>query len=483
MAPVLGLFLLAPLIAEFLLGNVPFTMLAAVLFLAPMYGAGAVLIREAARHTGRGWPTIVLLAAGYGLLEAGLLDESLFNPTFEGWDFQSVAHVPVLGISASSLLTFVAGHVIWSIGIPILLVETLAPGPTRGRCQEPWLGRTGLAVTAVVFVLGCLLIFREERGSTGFLAAPGQLTGTAVVIGVLWTLAFTVRRSSGDGRRPPEHPAPGPGLVGAASLIASGSFFGRPESWPGVVLGGTLLLAATVAVLRWSRRPGWSAGHRFALAAGALPTYMWGGFVLLRLAGHDTPVNLIGQGILVLGAVVLLLVAGRRVRSGGSPSVPDQPIDVTTVLGYPLADRLVLLIGLPGLGLLIGGVLPTLARWLVGLRVGLPVRPVFLLLSSVDQPWELALELAVWLTIGLVLTLLALHDLTRVTLTDDRLWLSTDHRVRTIARSEVGQVFLDGGQLVVLDAGLRPLAREKPQADARMLGQAFQRHGYPWREV
>ncbi|SNR42784.1 hypothetical protein [Actinomadura mexicana] len=42
--------------------------------------AVAVLIREAARRTGRGWPTIVLLGAAFGLVQAGLIDQSLFNP-------------------------------------------------------------------------------------------------------------------------------------------------------------------------------------------------------------------------------------------------------------------------------------------------------------------------------------------------------------------------------------------------------------------
>src|SRR5690348_15573402 len=79
-APALGLFLLAPLVGEYLLGNVAISQLIALAFLAPLYGGGALLIREVARRTGRGWPMMVLLALAYGLLEAGMLDQSLFNP-------------------------------------------------------------------------------------------------------------------------------------------------------------------------------------------------------------------------------------------------------------------------------------------------------------------------------------------------------------------------------------------------------------------
>ena len=71
-----------------------------MLVLAPMYGGGALLIREVARRAGRGWPTMLLLAVAYGVLQPGLLDQSLFNPSYEGYDFQSAAHVPALGISA-----------------------------------------------------------------------------------------------------------------------------------------------------------------------------------------------------------------------------------------------------------------------------------------------------------------------------------------------------------------------------------------------
>jgi hypothetical protein len=149
-APAAGLFLLSPLVAEYLLGNIAVSGILGVLALAPMYGGGAPLIREAARRAGRGWPTMLLLAVAYGVLQPGLLDQSLFNPSYEGYDFQSVAHGPALGSSAHWAMTFVGGHAVWSIAAPIAIVETLVPD----RRTTPWLGRAGLVVTAVVFMLG-----------------------------------------------------------------------------------------------------------------------------------------------------------------------------------------------------------------------------------------------------------------------------------------------------------------------------------------
>src|SRR5438105_3123342 len=78
--PVIGLFFLSPLVGEYLLGNVSIVEIGALPPLALLYGSGALLIRELARRTGHGWPTMIALGLAYGLIEAGLIDQSLFNP-------------------------------------------------------------------------------------------------------------------------------------------------------------------------------------------------------------------------------------------------------------------------------------------------------------------------------------------------------------------------------------------------------------------
>jgi hypothetical protein len=55
----------------------------------PLYGGGALLIREATRRTGRGWPTILLLGVAYGAVQAGLIDRYLYNSSFEGYQLAS----------------------------------------------------------------------------------------------------------------------------------------------------------------------------------------------------------------------------------------------------------------------------------------------------------------------------------------------------------------------------------------------------------
>jgi hypothetical protein len=40
-------------------------------------------------------------------------------------------------------------------------------------------------------------------------------------------------------------------------------------------MGILLPIVMTVVITRWSRREGWAAAHRLALAAGTLLTYAW----------------------------------------------------------------------------------------------------------------------------------------------------------------------------------------------------------------
>jgi len=80
-APAVGLFLIAPLVAEFLLGDLPIKMLGALVILAPLYGGGALIVREVVRRTGRGWPSIFVLAFAYAVFEEAFTRRRCSIPT------------------------------------------------------------------------------------------------------------------------------------------------------------------------------------------------------------------------------------------------------------------------------------------------------------------------------------------------------------------------------------------------------------------
>src|SRR5690554_5346782 len=80
--PALGLFLLAPLVGEFLLGNLPISFLGALVAVAPLYGGGALLIREVGRRGGLGWPGLLALCLAFGVVEEAFVTQSLFNQDY-----------------------------------------------------------------------------------------------------------------------------------------------------------------------------------------------------------------------------------------------------------------------------------------------------------------------------------------------------------------------------------------------------------------
>ena len=98
-AMALGLLVLAPVVGEYLLGNTPISQLGALVLFVPLYGCGALLVREVGRRLG-GWPTIGLFAAAYALLEEGPVDQMLFNPGYlDLGSFASYGEIPGLGIA------------------------------------------------------------------------------------------------------------------------------------------------------------------------------------------------------------------------------------------------------------------------------------------------------------------------------------------------------------------------------------------------
>lgn len=326
-APAVGLFLLAPLVGEFLLGNLRIDQLGVLPLFALLYGSGALLIREAVRRTGQGWPAIVLLAAAYALLEEGPVDQLLWNPSYQmpvGENrLAGDAYLPALGTNLSIVQAVLALHTIWSISVPIALVEGFVPQ----RRTVPWLGRAGLAVSGALFALGVAVAYWGNQMEAHFQATPGQQASAAVVIVALAVLAFAVPYRP----RPVERVAPSPWLVGMLTLVLTSLLLALVMFWPGwlsqwVSVAAWCVVAAALAALiaRWSRHEGWSATHRLSAAAGALLTYAWVSFPhdpvgRSTAPGADT-VDLASNTVLALLAAGLIVLAARIVRRTDHPS-------------------------------------------------------------------------------------------------------------------------------------------------------------------
>ena len=316
-----GLLLLAPTVGEFLLGNIPLSQYGDVLFLMPLYGAGALLVRETARRLGRGWPTIALLAAAYAVIEEGPVDQMIFNPGYLGLpSFAGYAEIPGLGISGSLLLWSLALHTVWSICVPIALVEAFDPTPTR-----PWLGRLGLITTAVVFAAGCVFLGVFQAEDLDFVGTPLQFAASVVAIVGLVAAALAVgppRRPAASGHAP--HP-----VVVAVTAFAVTSGYWLSTSLPlegavGVVVALVCFAAAAGGgawlVWWWSQRPGWEGRHRLALAAGAAATYAtWFGPSQAAEAGTGPVEAAWGAAVFGLAIALVVLAAALRQHSFSRP--------------------------------------------------------------------------------------------------------------------------------------------------------------------
>jgi len=320
-APAFVLVFLAPFVGEVLLGNTPLRLILGYLIVLPMYGFGALFIRELSRRSGRGWPTILILGVAYGVAEEGLADMSLFNPNFLGLHLLSYGNL--FGIGWPWWFFVLTLHAVWSIGVSIALAEALF----ARRGEYPWLGRKGLVISGVVFVLGVVLV--HFVGGEGYQLSVGQLVLSLVLVALIAAVAFLVPTRRATQAIDPRQ-TPSPWLAGAAAFVLTSAFMAVTRLSYSLKLPAAVLILvyfllyglASFAVWRWSRRVGWSAEHKFALAAGALLTYAWYGFVQ---APHDA-LDLIGQAIFALLALGILILAGRRVRAEKSELGAATPV-------------------------------------------------------------------------------------------------------------------------------------------------------------
>jgi hypothetical protein len=306
--PALGLFFLSPLVAEFLLGNIPLSALYALVALAPLYGGGAVLIREVVRRQGWGYPTVVTFALAYGVIEEGITTQSLFNPNYADLRLLDPGHIGFLGMGAPWTVFVLGLHTVWSITVPIVLMESLSKRP-----REPWLGKVGLSVYGVLFVVGVLATTAFGLSKDSFHASVGQFAGVGVAVVALVALGIWIGRRA-DGVSAGS--VPNAWVVGAVGLVLASGWMLLNDlvsnGWLEAVLMLAIEVLAVVVFVTWSRRPAWTRMHTLAAAGGALLTYAWHSFPESPVMDAPRTADLVGNAILAALAVALLISATIR---------------------------------------------------------------------------------------------------------------------------------------------------------------------------
>ena len=316
--PVLGLLFLAPVCAEYLLGYDETTgdwlaLLGGLLVLGPLYGAPAILIREIARRTGGGIATMLCLAAAWGIVEAGLVDQSMFNPAYRNiayWDaLWSPTRIAGLDVSAFAAWTFVLGHVVFSLVGPIVIIEALA----RRRSSTLWLSRPGLVVVGFLGVAGGLVVWVDHMSFDTFRITPVQAIAALIAAGAFVAAGIIPRARSHRTSRPVP-PAVVIAIVAFAAAVVV-QLLARP-SWIGfgTFVALTATAFATLTFLSASTR--WDDLHRVAAAGGALLGSAAAGWFIDPI-GVVPPAERFAHH-LVLSVLLLVVVAlAARRMSGG----------------------------------------------------------------------------------------------------------------------------------------------------------------------
>lgn len=127
--PLISLVLLSPLTAELLSGSSPpmeFFFPPSFLLLVGLYGSGVLVVRELSVKWQKGWPSILLMGATYGILEEGLVVKSFFDPSWMDLGILGV-YGRWIGVNWVWSIWLTIYHGVVSITVPIILFNLMFP--------------------------------------------------------------------------------------------------------------------------------------------------------------------------------------------------------------------------------------------------------------------------------------------------------------------------------------------------------------------
>jgi hypothetical protein len=310
--PVLALFIMAPVIAELLSGFLSpanfFQPLSLAMNIA-FYSSGAILIRELLVRWKKGWPTLLVLGAAFGLLEEGLMTKAFFNPDWPDMGGMSAGYDRLGGVNWIMVLRLMIYHSVLSISIPIVVTHFMFPK----HCAMPWIGHWFFAFFLMLLAAGTALGYLFL---TKYRTPPLQLALGWLGFFLLIVLAHRLPR---EPLKPRDWPRVSQwwffflGLLAPIGYVVIG--FTVPAAGKIPAWAALLLLAGFVAVVLWlvmklsGNCGAWKARQRFALPAGVL---MFSTILMIINEQHDGSKRLIGLAGLLF--VIMMARQARRVE-------------------------------------------------------------------------------------------------------------------------------------------------------------------------
>jgi hypothetical protein len=280
------------------------------------------MIRYAVRRWQRGWVSLLLLGMALAIAEEWVIQQTSIAPLV---GLASHAYGRVWGVNWVYFLWALGYETVWVVVLPVQLTELIFPA----RRGELWVGRRGLILAAVAFVLGSLVAWYSwtQVARTKVFHMPeyqpplSYLLLGIVAIVLVAAAAFSRWTLPQPDRRDITRSAPRPWLVGLAALLFGlpwcllvllgfGAVPGIPLAIP-MIAGIAWAAAAFYLFKRWTSSPAWHDMHRFAVVSGGVVACMAVGFVLFAVGGA-LRMDWIGKALLNVIAALLMTCLGWR---------------------------------------------------------------------------------------------------------------------------------------------------------------------------
>ena len=149
--PVLTLILLAPVIAEILLGSTRLSILFVLVPQILLWGLGALMIREAFRRASLDTRGLLLMGVALGLSEEFIIQQTSLAPL--PWLGPGHDYGRAFGVDWVWLLAMLGWEAVWVTVIPIHLTEII----WHDRRRQPWLRTRGWIISMALFLAGSII--------------------------------------------------------------------------------------------------------------------------------------------------------------------------------------------------------------------------------------------------------------------------------------------------------------------------------------
>lgn len=304
--PIVTLVLLSLANGELLSATPPLEFFHPINFiiLVSFYGSGVLIVRELCIKWEKGWGSILLLGAAYGIFEEGLAAKSFFDPNWKD--------VGILGsygrwLDVNWVWTFwlTIYHTIYSIALPILILSLLFPTLKGKRL----LTDKGLGV--------CFIVLFSVGGLAYFFLMPYRPSWilylvTTLIVAMLFVASWKVKPEIIAPKN--EEPPLGPiwfGIVGATfTVLLLYINVEMPHFVPLPLIPIFLQVLLCLSVLSFvTKYSGYARNryHKFAFAVGLLS------FLIFLTFTYEIS-GVFGSSIIGVCFIIFLFYLGMRIK-------------------------------------------------------------------------------------------------------------------------------------------------------------------------